>query len=193
MLLNRKFVLLIASICLFLSITTLQDTYAKYASSINETTDISIARWRILVNDYDIRSSSTTSNLIHPTFSGNTNIAGGVIAPTAAGYYDIEIDATDADLSFSYTITMQNDNNSAVSDVKITSCTKGGSPLSVVNGTITGNIRLSDPRVNTITCYIEWDDGVNSTMDNAADTQAASGKNPVATIDISANFIQLAS
>ena len=192
MLLNRKFVLLIASICLFLSITTLHDTYAKYTSSVDETTNISIARWRILVNDYDIRSSSTTSNLISPTFSGNTNIASGVIAPTATGYFDIEIDATDTDLSFNYTISIANDVDSLVSDVRVTSCMRGASPVTVSNGTITGTVRLSDPRVNTITCYIEWNDGLNSTMDNAADTLAAVDDDAVATINVSANFIQLA-
>ncbi len=193
MLLNRKFVLLIASICLFLSITTLQDTYAKYASSINETTNISIARWNILVNDYDISTGSTTSNLIQPTFSGGVNIASGVIAPTATGYFDIEIDATNTDLSFGYSITVENDPNSLVSDVRISSCTRGGSTLSATNGAFTGTVRLVDPRVTTITCYVEWNDGAGSTMDNAADTQAAGVTNAAATINVSANFIQLAS
>ena len=93
MLLNRKIVLLIACVCLFLCIITLQDTYAKYTSAVNETTDISIARWRILVNNYDIRSSSSTNNLITPVFAGNANIASGVIAPTAQGYFDVVVDA----------------------------------------------------------------------------------------------------
>ena len=192
MLLNRKFVLLIAIICLFLSFTTIQDTYAKYTSAVNETTDIAIARWRILVNNYDIRSSSTTSNLITPVFAGNTNIASGVIAPTATGYFDIVIDATGTDLSFSYTINIENSVNSLVSDVRISNCTMNGSPITVSNGVVTGNIRLSDARVNTLRVYIEWFDGNGQLMDNAADT-SATGDNTVASINVSANFVQLAS
>ena len=193
MLLNKKFVLLIACICLFLSFTTIHDTFAKYASSVSETTNIGIARWRILVNDYDIRNSSTTSNLIQPTFSGTTNIASNVIAPTATGYFDIVIDATGTDLSFSYSISVSNAPNSLVSDVRIISCVTGGSQLNLANGSFTGNLLLSDSRTKTITCYIDWNDGNGATMDNAADTLAAATDNAVATINVNANFIQLAS
>ncbi len=190
MLLNRKFVLLIAFICLFLSFSTLQDTYAKYASSVNETTDISVARWRILVNDFDVRSNSTTSNLITPTFSGNTNIASGVIAPTATGYFEVVLDATGADLAFTYTFTITNAQNSLVSDVRVTSATMNGTPVTVSNGVITGTIGLSDQRVNYLDVFIEWNDGTGSTMDNAADTATTLAEESVAKINVNANFIQ---
>jgi len=193
MLLNKKFILLIAITCLFLSFISIQDTYAKYTSSIDETTDISIARWRILVNDYDIRSSSTTSNIITPQFSGGTNIASGVIAPTATGYFDIIIDATDTDLAFNYTISISNDVNSLVSDVNITSCYLDTTPVSVVNGVVSGTVGLGDARRQTLHVYIEWRDGQGETMDNAADTATTLAQESVAKINVSANFIQLAS
>jgi len=193
MLLNRKFVLLIACICLFLSVTTLKETYAKYTSSVNETTDIAIARWRILVNDYDIRSSSTTSNLIQPVFAGTTNIASGVIAPTATGYFEIVLDASGTDLAFNYTFTITNASNSLVSDIRVTSCTVAGVPVTVTNGTVTGTVRLSDPRVTRIIVYIEWLDGTGETMDNAADTNTTLAEESVAKLNVNANFIQLSS
>ena len=133
MLLNRKVILLAGFLCVFLCILTLQDTYAKYTSAVNETTDISIARWRILVNDFDIRSNSTTENLITPVFSGNANIASGVIAPTAEGYFDIVIDATGTDLSFAYTISVSNSDDSPVSDIKVTNCTLNGTTIPFVD------------------------------------------------------------
>lgn len=191
MLLNRKFVLLIACICLFLSVTTLQDTYAKYTSAVNETTDITVARWRILVNNFDIRSSSTTSNLITPVFAGTTNIASGVIAPTATGYFDIVVDASGADLSFTYTITISNAVDSLVDDIIVTSCTVNGSPVTVANGVITGTIGLQDQRVNTIRVFIEWLDGVGETMNNAADTSTTLAEESIAKINVNANFIQI--
>ena len=193
MLLNRKFVLLIACICLFLSITTLQDTYAKYTSSVNETTDIAVARWRILVNDFDIRSSSTTSNLITPVFAGNTNIASGVIAPTATGYFLIRIDATGTDLSFNYNITIGNAADSIVSDVRVTNCTMNGSPVTVNNGVVSGTISLADQRVNDLVVYIEWLDGTGENMNNADDTATTLVQNSVAKINVNANFTQLSS
>lgn len=193
MLLNRKVILLAAFLCAFLCILTLQDTYAKYTSAVNETTDISIARWRILVNDFDIRSNSTTENLITPVFAGNANIASGVVAPTAEGYFDIVIDATDTDLSFSYNISVSNSDDSPVSDIRIMNCTLNGTNISFVDDTITGNISLTDQRVNTIRVYIEWFDGTGENMNNTEDTSTTMLENSVAKINVNANFTQISS
>ena len=193
MLLNRKVILLAGFLCVFLCILTLQDTYAKYTSAVNETTDISIARWRILVNDFDIRSNSTTENLITPVFSGNANIASGVIAPTAEGYFDIVIDATGTDLSFAYTISVSNSDDSPVSDIKVTNCTLNGTTIPFVDDVITGNISLTDQRVNTIRVYIEWFDGTGENMDNAEDTSTTMLDDSVAKINVNANFTQISS
>ena len=193
MLLNKKIVLLLAMVSLFLCIVTLQDTYAKYTSAVSETTRISIARWRILVNDYDIRSNSETTNLITPVFNGNANIASGVIAPTATGYFDIVVDATDTDLSFSYNITISNTQDSLVSDIVVRSCTLNGQTLTISNNTITGNILLSDQRVNTFRVNIEWNDGTGQTMSNSEDTSTTLDEDPVAKVNVNAHFTQLAS
>ena len=191
MLLNKKIVLLLACVSLFLCVVTLQDTYAKYTSAVNETTNISIARWRILVNDFDIRSSSTTTNLITPVFAGNANIASGVIAPTATGYFDIVVDATGTDLSFSYDISITNSEDSLVNDIVVTSCTLNEQPLTINNNTITGNILLSSQRVNTIRVYIEWNDSTGQSMSNTDDTNTTLADNPVAKVNVNAHFIQI--
>ena len=66
MLLNRKIMLLIAFVCLFLCIITMQDTYAKYTSAINETTDISIELYkaRTVKILYYSNLFATSSNLL---------------------------------------------------------------------------------------------------------------------------------
>lgn len=193
MLLNRKVILLAAFLCVFLCILTLQDTYAKYTSAVDETTDISIARWRILVNDYDIRSNASTENLITPVFSGNANIASGVIAPTAEGYFDIVVDATDTDLAFTYTISVSNSDDSPVSDIKVTNCTLNGSNISFEDDVVTGTISLTDQRVNTIRVYIEWYDGTGENMNNQEDTSTTMLTDSVAKINVNANFTQVSS
>ena len=193
MLLNRKIILLAAFVCAFLCILTLQDTYAKYTSAVTETTDISIARWRILVNDFDIRSSSSTTNLITPVFSGNANIASGVIAPTAEGYFDIVIDATDTDLAFTYTITVSNSDDSPVSDIRVTNCTLNGTDITFDDDVVSGTISLSDQRVNTVRVYIEWYDGTGENMNNAEDTSTTMLTDSVAKVNVNANFTQVSS
>ncbi len=190
MLFNKKIVLLLAFVLVFLCIITLQDTYAKYTSGINEITNISIARWRILVNDFDIRSSSTTDNLITPVFLGNENIASGVIAPTATGYFDIIVDASGTDLSFVYDISVSNLEDSLVSDIIVTGCTLNGNDLSIVNNKVTGTISLVDQRVNTFRVYIEWLDGDGESMNNAADTSTTMEEESIAKVKVNAHFTQ---
>ena len=198
MLLNKRFILLIAFVCTFLCIVTLQDTYAKYTSAINETTDISIARWRILLNDFDVRSNSSTTNLIVPEFSGSTHIASDVIAPTAEGYFTIVLDATGTDLSFNYNIGISNSSNSPVSDIRVTRATLNGVNVTVTDNpttgsTLSGTIALSDQRVNTFVVYIEWFDGTGENMNNAADTATTMLDDSTAKVSVVANFTQVPS
>ncbi len=196
MLLNRKLILLIACVCLFFSIVTLQDTYAKYTSAVNETTDISIARWRILVNDFDIRNNSSTTNLIEPDFDGNSNIAADVIAPTAQGSFTVVVDATGTDLAFNYSINVANSVNSPVSDIRVLRATLNGTAVNVTNNalndsTISGTIGLSDQRVNTFIVYIEWFDGNGENMNNAADTATTLIQDGAAQLSVTINFTQV--
>ena len=193
MLLNRKLILLIAFVCLFLCIVTMQDTYAKYTSAVNETTDISIARWRILLNNFDIRSNSSTTNLITPHFDGNANIASGVIAPTASGYFVIDVDATGTDLSFTYNISVSNSVNSPVTDIVVDRCTLNGTEVSVNNGVISGTVTLADQRSNEFIVYISWKDGTGETMNNAQDTATTTLQESVAKVSVVANFTQVGS
>lgn len=198
MLLNKKFILLIACVLVLLCFVTVQDTYAKYTSAVNETTDISIARWRILVNDYDIRSNASTSNLIEPVFNGSTHIASDVIAPTAEGSFTIVVDATGTDLSFNYDINVKNSIDSPVSDIVVTGVTLNGTPISVTNNTdtdstITGTINLSDQRVNTFVVNIMWRDGTGENMNNAQDTATTLLEESVAKLSVTAHFTQVPS
>ena len=191
MLLNKKFVLLLALVSLFLCVITLQDTYAKYTSSLNETTNLNVARWRILVNDYDIKSNAATSNLITPVFAGTENISSGVIAPTATGYFDIIIDSTGTDLSFLYDISIANSEDSLVSDIVVKRCTLNEEDVSFTNNQVTGTISLSNPlKVNTLRVYIEWNDGDGSNMNNQEDTSVTLESDAVAKISVTARFIQ---
>lgn len=190
--LNKKLIVLLAFVSLFLCVITVQDTYAKYTSQANGTTDISIARWRILLNNFDVRDSLTSTSLITPVLNNNANIANGVIAPTATGYFDIVIDSTATDVSFTYTITVDNDEDTIVDDIVITGCYLNGQTVSFTNNTISGTIRInSATKVNTLRVYIEWNDSTGQTMDNAADTLTTTNANPVAKIAVNANFIQI--
>src|SRR5574344_2077421 len=193
--LSKKFNVLLACTALLLSLLIIQDTYAKYLTEANGTTDMSIARWRILVNNQDIRDNSNISQVITPNFIQNEHIASNIIAPTSQGYFDIIIDCSAADVSFSYNIVTTTNTNSSVSDIKVTGYSKnGGTIVPMTNSTDPINETvLHSSNTNTIQLriYIEWDDSQTASMNNQADTAATNSSNP-AKLDVNLAFTQVA-
>lgn len=189
----RKLILLMSIISLFFCVTTINETYAKYSTSLGGKTSISVARWHILVNNQDVRNNSSTEAELTPTFLGTEHIAEDVIAPTAEGYVDLVIDSSNVDVSFSYTIIPDVDATSAVSDLVITGYTlNGGEKININNGdSITDNIYKKDNvNITSIRLFVKWDDGSSNKMDNEADTNATlSGEK--AKLKLAINFIQI--
>ena len=174
--LNRKITFLLALLALFYCVSLIQSTYAKYLSTADADTNITIARWNILVNNQDISQNSNFSEVLEPTFTGNENIKDGVIAPTATGYFDITLDGSTTDVS--------------VTDLKITKYEIDGHSYTY-NGPISGNILLNDQnRALTVRVYVEWVDQTDDeTMTNVDDTTAANSG--VAKFKVNVNVIQL--
>ena len=176
----KKFRLLIAFISLLMCLTFIQDTYAKYVNNVSGEANMTVARWKILVNDEDITSGSLAQEVITPVFSGNEYIKSDVIAPTSTGYFDIIIDAKDTDVSFNYTITANASLESSVTDLVTTGYSINGGEVvnfESYNENITGLVNHNTTDVLTIRVYVMWNDGDSSNMDNDADTLAATDEN----------------
>ena len=188
--LNRKITFLLALLALFYCVSLIQSTYAKYLSTADADTNITIARWNILVNNQDISQNSNFSEVLEPTFTGNENIKEGVIAPTATGYFDITLDGSTTDVSFSYDISFSEADDNTVTDLKITKYEIDGHSYTY-NGPISGNILLNDQnRALTVRVYVEWVDQTDDeTMTNVDDTTAANSG--VAKSKVNVNVIQL--
>ena len=191
-------------VVLFLLIITivylLYSTYAKYISSIDGNTTMGIAKWRITVNNTDITNGAQLSNIITPVFEGNSNIASGVIAPTAVGYFDLEIDASDTDVSLRYVITASDNPNSAVDDIVLTGYSVDGGAMQSISLNEDDEYEIertilytSSDKDETIRIWLQWDDSTSATMNNAADTSATYNQSNVAKLNISIKFIQVAS
>lgn len=191
---NKKIIVPLAIICLLLCIFLIQDTYAKYITNTNESANMTIARWRILVNNKDIRENSTTITTITPVFEGNDNISSGIIAPTSEGYFDLIIDATEADVSFKYKIEISSSSSSPVKDLVATKYKIDGNEevtLTKDNQVIENTVLHKDnTKPINIRVYIIWDDSENSTMDNYEDTEATKKEDRLAKMDVKLSFIQ---
>ena len=153
---------------------------------------MSIARWKILVNNKDITTEKELTNIISPIFKGNDNIAANVIAPTAEGYFDINIDHSSVDVSFTEKIKLGLSDNNTVSDLKITGYTLNNSSLKEFNGDeISTDCLLSDEnKINKYRVYVTWIDDETESMKNSDDTEAT--KNGTASIKVDLSFIQKA-
>ena len=191
---KRYFIYIFTFLYFVLCIFFIQESYAKYLTSTSEKASMNVARWRILVNNKDIREGNTASAVIVPVFEGNEHIASGIIAPTSEGYFDLVIDATEADVSFKYNITFSVNEDSSVSDLIATKYSINTGDIINLdrnNQTITNEVLQANNKLPIyIRVYVLWDDSENSTMDNAADTEATkNGK--TAKMNVNLSFIQL--
>lgn len=191
---KQKIAFFVALMSLFYCISLMQSTYAKYLTTASANTDITIARWNILVNDQDVTEESDFSTTISPTFVGTDYIREGVIAPTATGYFDIIIDGTNTDVSFNYEISITPSTYSTVTDLVISSY-----ELDNVEYTYDESSQLTDRfayddenKVHTYRIFVEWnDDELTEDMDNTEDVLASSSGS--AAFDINVNLIQVIS
>ena len=191
----KKLLILLAVICLAITIISFLLIYAKYTTSANSQTDVPIARWNILVNNISIKDQSDISQTLQPIFPGNENIAKDILAPTAEGYFDLYFDYNDVDVSFKYTISLAPSEQSSVKDIVATGYSVDDGEIinfTNYNEDITDSISLDNPtRTRKIRVYVKWNDDSNTaTMDNYADTESALSGNP-ALFNVNITFDQI--
>lgn len=192
---NRKFRLLLACISLLILVNLVQETYAKYVSSADATSNLTIARWAFTVNNQDIIANNDFSNTIVPTFDQNANINSSVIAPTSTGYFDITIDSSNVDVAFDEVITLSKPNTNTVDDLVFTGYKKNNDEIinfgENTTSITTTHLLGETTTTNTYRFYIAWIDGTGEVMDNADDTEAS--QEGVAAVSVNIRFIQKAS
>lgn len=191
---KKKIIITISAIliCVLFAVIIV-NTYSRYRTSTSGTTNITIAKWNIKVNNQTIKNNSDLSTVISPVFPGTNDINANVIAPTAEGYFDLNIDYSVADVSFDYEISVSPNENSSVQDLILTGYSlDGGTTIISINSNslIQGSCALSDnPKAKTVRVYIKWDDE-NGTMTNAEDTATTVPENATALLDVNISFIQ---
>lgn len=190
----KKKVILLVVLSILLCLFFVQESFAKYITEANETANMSIARWKILVNNEDIRDENTVNAVINPVFPGNDNIAENIIAPTSEGYFDLIIDAREADVSFKYKITLSVNEDSSVRDLVATKYViNDGDEIALDSSNqVIENTVLHRDNTGTINIrvYIVWNDGDGALMDNSEDTSATISSNS-AMMNVSLNFTQV--
>ena len=200
---RRKFLLLLIGLLVCFIIFSIVQIYAKYLTSAKGKTNLTIAKWNISVNNKSIKNNSDISSAIEPIFNGNSNIAPGIIAPTAEGYFDLVFDFSDVDVSFKYEINVSADKTSSVTDLVATGYSVIDSEnipenwekhtFDSFNQPITDTVLLgSNLTKRTIRIYVLWnDDETTSQMTNEQDTESTKHDTP-ALLDVNISFTQIA-
>ena len=176
----KKFKVLIVIASLAITLSLMSNTYSRYIASSDGNVEIEFAKWQLLVNNTDITTNSSSNISFEPTIESNANVANNKVAPSSTGYFDVEIDPTNVDVSFKYTINLdiQNEN---IPDLLITKYAiipndyLEGDSLKFEN--ISDNLITNTLTYNqntfekfTIRIYFQWIEGENESMNDTDDT-----------------------
>ena len=71
---KKKIILGLAFISLLISFCFIGESYAKYVTNVNNVASMSVARWKILVNNKDILNKNEASQIITPIFLENLSV-----------------------------------------------------------------------------------------------------------------------
>lgn len=194
------FILLLVSCSLCLSF--MSSTYSRYVAGTTGNIDMLFAKWQILVDNQDITNQSNSSITFNPTIESNANVKSNMIAPASKGYFDIEINPSNVDVSFGYNIELDIDNED-IPDLMITryaildSDYEEGDTIeytTLSTNIISGELLYDNTIQNfsfepfTVRVYFEWIEGQDEVMDDSDDTEIgiAAGSDDV-TFELNAN------
>lgn len=181
---NTKMKFLVVLISLSITLCLMSNTYSRYVADTTGNVEVSFSKWQILVNESDITSGNTSTITLTPVVEGNANVKSNTLAPSSKGYFDIDIDPSNVELSFNYDITLSVLNND-IPDIMITkyaildSDYEEGDELELTviqNNEIQGSLNYNKNVQNfefepmTIRIYFEWYEGNNESMDDDDDT-----------------------
>lgn len=181
---STKIKILLVFIPLSLSLCIMSNTYSRYVADTTGNIEALFAKWQILVKEEDITNSNTSSITLTPVIEQNENIINNKIAPSSKGYFDIDIDPSNVEVSFNYNIKLSVV-NSNIPDLIITKYAileenyKEGDKITqnnIENNTITNSLNYDNETKNfkfrpfTIRIYFEWYEGLGETMGDDSDT-----------------------
>lgn len=189
---NLRIKILLVFIPLSLMLCFMSNTFSRYVANTTGDVKMSFAQWQILINNEDITNKTTSSIVLTPIIDENDYVKSNKIAPSSTGYFDINIDPSNVDVSFNYNITLKvlNENmpdlmitKYAILDNDFDETKDTITYENIENNIISGSLDLenivatnSDEMENakfepfTIRICFEWYEGNDEKMNDDADT-----------------------
>ena len=94
-------ILLVSLFALLMTTLAIFQTYALFETNVTGTKTLDISDWSILLNDIDV-SQSRTINLSDFHYTNGIHTRSNRFAPGSSAYFDLEIDASDCQVSVEY-------------------------------------------------------------------------------------------
>lgn len=166
---------LLIIISLVITFFSIKNTFAKYYERVNTNYEIGIKKWLVKINDTDIMEENDFSQIITPSYVANAHANENVLVPTSKGYFDMEIDYTNVDLSFDINFTIEAIGQEAkkLKDLKLSS-------ISLIDNGVETESQLpyiveienenQEERIINLRVYFEWYDGENEIMNDETDS-----------------------
>lgn len=146
-------------------------TFAKYENLSEGTTNISLANWKIALNGKELTKSNNTlaDQIVLKDFNNSEKIG-----PGQTGYFDIEINPADTEVSFWYKITLDLEKSKLPVDMNITkySIDEGITENDLIDNSFSGTLLLDNKDkftkedIQKIRLYWDWQ-GEEESGDNA--------------------------
>lgn len=104
---NFRIKILLVFIPLSFLLCFMSNTYSRYVADATGNFKMSFAQWQILINNEDITNNTSSSIVLTPVIDENSYVKENKIAPSSTGYFDINIDPSNVDVSFNYSISLK--------------------------------------------------------------------------------------
>lgn len=197
----KKVWILSALMMLIFTFYQIRNSYAKYLTEANGQTQKSIGTWLVKVNGTNIATGTEKQKfeINQLQYNSNDYVLQGKIAPGLMGYFDIEIDATEADVAVVYDISLDfNELNisNSIQFAKLVKVIDGVENQSDIirtgNNTYTGIITLEEIeqlKKVTVRVYVEWKDD-NTGKNDEEDSKLGNNKDIKVAIPVEVNVSQ---
>lgn len=177
----KKIWILSSLIMLIITLYQINSAYAKYYTEAEGMVEETIGAWIVKVNGTNIATGTDIQEFTinELTYNSNDYVLEGKIAPGLLGYFDVEIDATEASVAVRYDVSINFDQLDLTDSIYFARLVKVVDGVESTDGitktdesTYTGVVSLDDiqnKKTNTIRVYLGWDDdgtGVNDEADS---------------------------
>jgi len=158
----KKILYILSLVLVAMVVLLVLQAFGLLEASTTRVVESRLGKWTILVNDTDVTSQTVDFSIDTINYDTSSKVKSGKIAPGLGGYFDIEIDPVDTEVSIRYDLAFDlstiEDSEAAIVLSSVTEL--GGKTLTLTDeNTYTGIITLSDidnGNVDTIRARINW-------------------------------------